>query len=257
MMKAFGTCVVNHEFHSREVMSHPPRVYKSSPLKANWSHLSTMAMELDRAVLFALLVACSVKVTEAFAAEQCNLHHHRCRKCRNQLYLSSQGGSDSRAIGDVVQGLHGGKYQFQEAGGISYEGRQFAEMGYSSEPQEEENYEDDPLPNWALKLQQPIPTSTVHPQLPLDKSGTAIVEIQNNERSWEKYYAFVVSSDTQSILPEQFVVQPRVGLLAPRGGTNEFSDRASIKVQHTTGRVDGTRWLVIGTEAERWTHMLV
>jgi hypothetical protein len=58
-----------------------------------------------------------------------------------------------RSIGNIVQGLHGSKYQFASPG-INYKGQQFAEMGYSSGEMQQDNYDDKPMHNWALKLQQ-------------------------------------------------------------------------------------------------------
>ena len=221
-------------------------------------------------------------VTEAFVVvvENRKLHHHHRHHGNidhhRRLHLSQQGYNEedgrSRTIGDVVKGLHGGKYLFQDAaatgGGMSFEGQQFAEMSYSSSANSEESqdyYEDEPLPNWALKLQQPISSERVnnYPQLALDETtGKATVEIQNDERSWEKFYAFVVpEEDLLSQQQKFFVVEPKVGLLAPRGGTNDFSDRATVQVQRTTGSnevVAAARYfLVVGTEAEKWTHVLV
>lgn len=78
-----------------------------------------------------------------------------------------------------------------------------------------------------------------------------MVEIQNDERSWEKYYAFAVGDDAGSV-----AVEPRVGMLAPRGGANNFSDKSQLKVQGNIGS-QGNAWLVVGTEAEKWTYKLV
>ena len=163
-----------------------------------------------------------------------------------------------RSIGNVVQGLHGSKYQFGSAG-INYEGQQFAEMGYSSDLIEQDNYDDDPMPNWALKLQQSVPNDNLNcPQLALDSHGMATVQVQNQERSWEKYYSFIVGDDDAL---SSITVEPRVGMLAPRGGVNDFSDQAQLKltVKATDNQPlagNGNCWLLVGTEEESWFYKL-
>ena len=180
-----------------------------------------------------------------------------------------EGQNDNRSIGDIVQGLHGGKYQFQDYGstGLSYEGQQFAEMGYSSAPSEGSDYDDEeyyPLPNWAVKLQQITPSSlrerqATIPRNPLDANNDSagIVTIQNDERSWEKYYAFVIGDDDSA--QQCCSVRPCRGTLAPRGGVNNFPDQARIQISWdstSSNKLEGNVWVVIGTEAERWTYQI-
>ena len=250
-----------------------------------------------RALRVLALLACTTTdpvATEAFVVgvENHKLHYYHRHHgnidynhrlvCLSQSYNNEGDGDNNsrRAIGDVVKGLHGGKYLFQDAaasgGGMSFEGQQFAEMSYatSSDLEQESNYyEDEPLPNWASKLQQPISSEQVnnYPQLALNDNGKASVEIQNDERSWEKFYAFVVVSEEeddlvleqqqqQQLLLSQFVVEPKVGQLAPRGGTNDFSDRATINVTTGNNKIEKGRnqfFLVVGTEAETWKYRLV
>jgi hypothetical protein len=168
---------------------------------------------------------------------------------RDTRLCSHEKEQEQRSIGDVVQGLHGGKYQFGDAG-INVEGQQFAEMGYSSGEVQLDNYEDEPIPTWALKLQllEQLPGSC--PELIL-LEGSATIKVKNDERSWEKYYAFVIGDVAL------LVVEPRVGMLAPRGGANNFSDTAKLQVRRSGNGSHGSAWLVIGTEAERWTYKLV
>ena len=75
--------------------------------------------------------------------------------------------SKTTSIGDVVQNLHGGKYQFSETqylAGSSLIGQQFAESLYSSSSEGEhdegivgnEDDDDTELPKWAIRLQDPI-----------------------------------------------------------------------------------------------------
>lgn len=103
--------------------------------------------------------------------------------------------TSNRSIGDVFLGLHGGKYQFGSTG-IYLEGQQFAESGYGSSSIEEEDYNDEPIPNWALKMKEVVPNDD-SPELQLSPLEVTRISIQNEERSWEKYYAFVVSENGQ------------------------------------------------------------
>ena len=135
-------------------------------------------------------------------------------------------------------------------------------MGYSSGEVEEEKYQDEPIPMWALKLQARTPPENA-PELSITTSSSSgsteggaalvvvVVDIQNEERSWEKYYAFIV------VNAGSLVVEPRVGVLAPRGGTNHYSDTAQLKVTGAGSSGNNTTWLVVGTEAETWTYKLI
>jgi hypothetical protein len=157
---------------------------------------------------------------------------------------------ENQSIGDVVQGLHGGKYQFSDAG-INFEGQQFAEMSYSSGGVQEENYDDEPIPNWALerRAQSESPPEGC-PGLSIGPSGNTAVEISNDERSWEKYYGFVIGAASSS-----YSIEPRVGMLAPRGGANNFSDSATIKISGNVNAGVDT-WILLCTEAETWVYRL-
>jgi hypothetical protein len=174
---------------------------------------------------------------------------------RPETCLFSDSPEQPQSIGDVVQGLHGSKYQFNDAG-VSFEGQQFAEMGYSSGEVVEENYEDEPIPTWALKLKALTPHENASELSIIGSAEGAaalpvpvVVDIKNDERSWEKFHAFIVG-DAGSL-----VVEPRVGMLAPRGGANNYSDTAQLRV--TGAGNSGNVWLVVGTEAEKWTYKLI
>lgn len=216
------------------------------------------------AIIFVVL-ASGMTISEAFLLPRINnIHSLWCRPALLQQKVpsvrlfsephqegSSSSTSTSRSIGDVVQGLHGSKYQFSNSG-INFEGQQFAETGYGSSTsaeQEEEDYSDEPVPTWALKLKEIIP-SNESPTLQL-ASGYASVQIQNEERSWEKYYAFLIGDNIDTL-----VVEPSVGMLAPRGGTENFPDTAQLTVQGATG-VGGKAFLAVGTEAEKWVYKII
>jgi hypothetical protein len=183
-----------------------------------------------------------------------------------------------RAVGDVVQGLHGGKYQFSDVTTFpsSYEGHQFAQNGYGATTLESSEYNvcgnHEPLPNWAKRLLE-LPLPNQSPELDVLASDQTI-HIQNDERTWETYYAFVIGPLSATI-----VVEPNVGQLAPRGGVHPFSDAAQLTVTNLVDRaerattevtlsppkpdtstganmVGGESYLVVGTEAERWFYRL-
>jgi hypothetical protein len=144
--------------------------------------------------------------------------------------------ASSRSIGDVVQGLHGSKYQFQEPSSsiISFEGQQFAETGYSSGNYQgdasaiEASMKQEPLPRWAIQWQQTfVPQQQQQQQqqvveLEVHSLAPQTVSIQNQERSWEKFYTFVLlregddartcCMDASYLVP----VTPKMGMLAPR-----------------------------------------
>jgi hypothetical protein len=217
------------------------------------------------AVAIFVLLSSGITISEAFLLPRINnIHSVWCRPAllkekvpSVRLFTephqegSSSSSTSSRSIGDVVQGLHGSKYQFSDSG-INFEGQQFAETGYgSSTPAEqEEDCSDEPVPTWALKLKEIIP-SNESPTLQL-ASGYGSVQIQNEERSWEKYYAFLIGDNIDTL-----VVEPSVGMLAPRGGTENFPDTAQLTVQGATDGAGGNAFLAVGTEAEKWVYKII
>ena len=102
-----------------------------------------------------------------------------------------------------------------------------------------------------------------------EKTRGHSVRIENDGRLWERYYAFVLPDDKH----HRFRVFPTAGTLAPREGapnvcdeTKPYSDAATISVEWDADAAaaegqseggDGLRLLVVGTEAEVWTHRLV
>ena len=175
-------------------------------------------------------------------------------------------GRSNRSIGDVVNNLHGGKYQFQESyvAGSSKIGREFAESLYASDEYVEEE-RDDEMPQWALRM---MDTST-HLDKPI--TGTLTFEcehdhtitIKNDERSWEKFYAFVLKPNQDEITSCPYKVQPNTGTLAPRGGASNacdanapYSDNANINIKYTSSTSADDFMLVVGTEAEVWRYLL-
>eukprot|EP00985_Skeletonema_marinoi_P001549 scaffold620_cov180-Skeletonema_marinoi.AAC.2 len=178
--------------------------------------------------------------------------------------------SSSTSIGDITQNLHGGKYQFSEtqylAGG-SLMGQQFAESLYSSCNDEEGvEEEDDELPKWALRLQQPDAHEGKQLKGALtfnDSAKSHTITITNDERSWEKYYAYVLPSYVE----QSFRISPLRGHLAPRGGASNacdaskpYSDSVHVTIEFIGDDHDNIVGeevlLVVGTEAEIWRYQL-
>lgn len=248
-------------------------------------------MRLSVRILVGILVGSFLVVlrtTTAFSPPQPRKHNEHIQIYRIVLHMSDssshqQDYDDStnppprREIGEVVQGLHGGKYQFGHdaaSSPLSFEGRQFAETGYSSgenHPTSPNSLENEPLPNWAGRLVEfPLPSTndpTVHKisvaDLMMDDGAEIMISIQNEERSWELYYAFAVGP-----LSKHVSITPPVGQLAPRGGVQTFSDAATLAVTlHDPKAVEGfatcddpvnnPSWIIVGTEAEKWFWQLL
>ena len=200
-----------------------------------------------------------------------------------------------RSIADVVGGLHGGKYQFGgEAGvtGISdsaFSGHGGAEFQTEFEEIDEEaETETDHLPNWAKEL-APKEFQTISPLVlsipsnsnPMDGMVYfASINIQNQERTWEKFHAKImakdesetgfvdISADASFSSTSVLSVAPKTGFLAPRGGASNacdasrpYLDTATIRVtqsgdSNSAGSPRDNLWLVVGTEEEQWAYKL-
>lgn len=166
-----------------------------------------------------------------------------------------QSSATPSSVGDYVQGVHGGKYQFEEAGGgATFAGRQFAEALYSSDPNV--IIEADPMdnnthmPTWLQKMGT---SEKLGPLTPLENlqvlsfsptSPTTTISITNDERSWEYFYskiiqvdpdgtivdgACILCHDEQLVLGKNgvrvpFSIIPATGQLAPRGGSSNLCD---------------------------------
>ena len=207
-----------------------------------------------------------------------------------------QSSATPSSIGDYVQGIHGGKYQFEEACGATFAGRQFAEALYSSDSTEgvilDTDLMDDSeaMPSWLQKLGT---SETLGPLTPLENfqvisfsptSPTTTISIANDERSWERFYTKIIQIapdgtivDGASILCHTqqldsgndgvgapFLVMPATGQLAPRGGSSNlctYSDTATLQVSaiatdNYMSSGGSFFLLVIGTESETWKYWL-
>lgn len=182
-----------------------------------------------------------------------------------------------RSIADVVGGLHGGKYQFGGDIGAGIPDSAFSGQGSTdcSTSDNSINYEE--LPNWAKKLApsesqitSPLILSVPSNANPMDGMVYfASVDIQNQERTWEKFYAKLMVCDDSNggfvdLAGTDIAVSPSFGSLAPRGGASNacdasqpYSDKATIRVtQSSSANANNDTWLVIGTEEEQWTYKL-
>lgn len=188
----------------------------------------------------------------------------------------------------MVQNLHGGKYQFssetQYLAGGSVIGRQFAESLYSSSPIESDCYvgedvienvdeEGGELPKWAKRLQtyEEQSAKPIRDTLIFSTQQSHFITITNDERSWEKFYAFILQpqsmNNSDAIDSNRiFNLSPLTGTLAPRGGawnicdeTKPYLDYAHISIERIgdAAKSDKDGWLlVVGTEAEVWRYRL-
>ena len=209
----------------------------------------------------------------------CHRHPHRHpRRCYSSSLLLADNGQESeyRSIAEVVGGLHGGKYQFggDSIGGVSDafsgHGGGYGEFGAKAK---DEAGEIEELLNWAKKLapDNDAPLLRVPSNAnPMDGMVYfASIDIQNQERTWEKFYAKVMTNQDGSMTMSSggipttgrggdfaagaaaFVevdaavchlsISPRSGSLAPRGGASNacdasdpYSDTATIRVTQTT-----------------------
>jgi hypothetical protein len=186
--------------------------------------------------------------------------------------------SEYRSIAEVVGGLHGGKYQFggdsigQISDAFSGHGGGYEECDAKTRDEAHEILEE--LPNWAKKLapKNDAPLLKVPSNAdPMDGMVyVASIDIQNQERTWEKFHAKVMTNEGGSTSSggtiatgggggggfaaaaiAAFVevdaavchlsISPRSGSLAPRGGASNacdaskpYSDTATIRVTQTT-----------------------
>jgi hypothetical protein len=197
--------------------------------------------------------------------------------------------SASSSVGDYVQGVHGGKYQFEDAGGATFAGRQFAESLYSSDPDEGvmfngEMEDIDSIPSWAERMGSSAKLGTLDPlqKYPVlvvsSSSSPGTITITNDERSWEHYYCKLVQVTSDGTIVDDSVVwchqqpadcavtvSPAKGHLAPRGGSSNlcdprkpYSDSAQIQIQLKSSEITtgNHHLLLIGTEAETWPYWI-
>lgn len=215
-----------------------------------------------------LLLLCSLLQRLSIAHAFSTLTHRKKVHHLTAADLNEFEETSNRSIGEVVSNLHGGKYQFQDShlAGATRLGQEFADSLYASDGIVEEN-DDDEMPKWAIRMMDPL--------LQMDKpvSGTLFfgngnikhtITIKNDERSWEKFYAFVhpLKQEQQGIKCP-FEMHPTIGTLAPRGGASNacdantpYSDSTAISVKIIDDNSAGEYLLVVGTEAEVMRYVL-
>lgn len=206
--------------------------------------------------------------TYAFTVRTYNKNHwiHAKAESSNNEY-------EKKSIGEVVNYLHGGKYQFQDSfmAGSTRVGQEFAHSLYSSDIEAED---DKDIANWALRLMDPL----VHIDERITDSFVfykncfeeRTITIKNYERSWERFHVFVFSwnqgderlnkDDNMNTL----MTCPSTGVLAPRGGASNacdenapYSDSAEINIKWIGGRNSCDEYLlVVGTETEVKRYLL-
>jgi hypothetical protein len=196
-----------------------------------------------------------------------------------------QQGLQQRSVGDVVQNLHGGKYQFDNnnLSGLSLIGQQFAESMYSSTTtddsvdQTDENlFDNNDLPKWVQKLGSNLLTTNNATSQITNLDGIIdffhddltpkSIQIQNMERTWERYYTKIIVLNENNIFIQlqqnencNFDIVGQQGLLAPRGSVGDgISDTATIIIRplQQPNNLNLSCWVVIGTEEATWYYKL-
>ena len=119
---------------------------------------------------------------------------------------------NSRSVGDVVKGVHGGKYQFSTNSFESFAGGEFASALYASSNAADKTSDDAPWPKWATEFRRNKPPDAE--VLELGADGAARLRVTNIYRSWDRFYASFLDE------ADGFEVTPTNGDLAPRGDVN-------------------------------------
>ena len=169
----------------------------------------------------------------------------------------------SKSVGDVVKGVHGGKYQFSSGGFEAFAGGEFAEaLAASSSTEVEDANDAEPWPSWATELKK---NGGNVETVSLDANGIARLRVTNIYRSWEVFYASFLDAAAEDV----FEISPTKGHLAPRGGANNVCDESkpySDSVELTVrmrggdgGQRDGpcVCGVVVRTEENSWLFQLV
>ncbi|CAB9509382.1 expressed unknown protein [Seminavis robusta] len=236
------------------------------------------------------VVVAGVRTAFAWTSQPTSCCHRNFRAI--QLKADLDNNNDDTSVGDYVQGVHGGKYQFEQAGGATFAGRQFAESLYASDPNEGviyDNNDDGNVPAWAERMGTSAKLGILtplqrYPILSVALEEATAITIANEERSWEHYYSKVVQvASDGTVLDDTAVwchessqqqptdcivtVSPATGHLAPRGGSSNlcdpskpYSDSSQIQITRASdGAVtsgDHYYLLVVGTEAETRPHWI-
>lgn len=164
--------------------------------------------------------------------------------------------------------------QFSLRGDRGFTGDAFAAALASSASADltEETADSAPWPKWATELRRPrggsIEDAPANEVVLLELRGpdAVILRVTNVHRSWERFHATVLASDTGDD-ESAFVVTPLCGDLAPRGGANnvcdeskpyhDFADLAITRRGAGTALAGAEAILLVRTEEEQWIWRLV
>lgn len=212
-----------------------------------------------------LMIATLSLVGNAYAYMPAFITSSRFSSCTSHQQNNFHDDQEPSSVGDYVQGVHGGKYQFEDASFLSNTGTQFAESLYSSSSVEEE-FDQHPavMPQWAKRMGEEgsITEEMCKEVIQLSPGDMEEIIFTNKERTWESYYVKVIGN---SDVREGIVCSPIMGKLAPFGGAgnlcdadNPYSDSAVIQVKYSQEiQSKGRCHLVIGTEEEKWYYQIV
>lgn len=207
--------------------------------------------------------------------------------CQRQVLASQNNDQEYnrpryRSIGEVVGGLHGGKYQFVDSyggGAMGYMDQSFAGEGSFQSSGCGGIEDDEEMPRWAEKMSLPVNLSIQNCESiqvpsnsnPMDGMVYSVtVTVKNEERTWERFYTKITNIKEKKIDSDNlpFYVNPSNGYLAPRGGASNacdesspYSDSVNLCVLHNENYGDeitseGEWWLIVGTEEEKWYYKL-
>lgn len=176
-----------------------------------------------------------------------------------------------RSVSDYVGGLHGGKYVFDPrisgVTAINYEKSVlFGDViDSSSNMILAAPAGDGTLPDWAQRSVDY--ESQVKGEVHLATGDAQQVQLMNEELSWEPFYVMIETAAGAVIEGGTNIVQvsPWKGMLAPRGGRNQYTDHCSLLITRID---DGTisafhvlggqqLYLVVRTECEFWVWRLM
>ena len=197
-------------------------------------------------------------------------------------------------VGGFVKNVPGGKYQFGDTCIIDQNlaGREVMGSLYSSLNSYDDDDEDtssvylnpkEELPQWAKKIfvvetvtedDTNTNTNTSSMTVTANNIQDILLTIRNEERSWEKFYAFIFPFEKRS----EYRVWPETGVLAPRGGAanvcdenKPYLDTADLRIlpmkdtytdtdidqgQEHVDEVRNNFWIIIATEEKTWKFKL-
>ena len=201
----------------------------------------------------------------------CRLRSSRCRPCAE---ANEDGPAARRTVGQVVKGVHGGKYQFSSGGFETFAGNEFASAlaaSGSTEDRAGADSDEEAWPTWATELLRPRGGAIGEVAddevvcAPLGPDGRAVVRITNVYRSWERFYVSCYADDAADGCAANrgpmFAAAPVSGDLAPRGGANNVCDESRPYLDHVEITVHALRpgagTILVRTEEEQWVFRLV